>query len=127
METAIRAGLTPEQCKCFLAIESHIAAHGNAPSYDDLRKALGLASKSGVCRLVIGLQARGWITFQGRIPHSIAIVPGAAIAPRTYALPPKVESSLRAFCSTRGEDAAAIVADAVALFLDEADRERAVA
>lgn len=127
METTLRAGLTPEQRRCFLAIESHIAAHGNAPSYDELRIALGLASKGGVARLVEALQARGWITYQERIPHSIAIVPGAVIAPPGYVLPPKIEAALRAFCSTHGEDPAAIVADAVALFMDEADRERAVA
>lgn len=55
-----RAGLTPKQ----RALLDFIARYqrerrGVSPSFDEMARALGLASKSGVHRLVEGLVARG--------------------------------------------------------------------
>jgi hypothetical protein len=127
MGTDTRMGLTREMHRCFRVIEAYIAEHDNAPSYEDLRKALGLSSKSGVVRLVESLAARGWIAYQQRIPRSIVIVTGATTTAPVYALPPNVEAALRAFCLERGEDPSAIVADAVALFLDAAPDKQVAA
>jgi SOS-response transcriptional repressor LexA len=121
MNAPIRLGISERMQECFTAIQTHILRHGSAPSYLQLKNALGLKSKSGVYRLVCELQERGWITFKARRPQSIAIVPHQPNA-FGHILPPAVEAALRAYCVKHNEgDPSAIVADAVALFLDEAE------
>lgn len=58
--------LTPKQLACFQAIKSYTARNGYAPTYEELADTLGLKSKSGVSRLVLGLEARGKLR---RIPN----------------------------------------------------------
>lgn len=113
-------GLTPRLRDCFTAIEAHIAAHGCAPSLDELKDAIGLKSKGHVIRMVENLEARGWITHQPGKQRTIAIVPGVTTGAPSYVLPPNIALALRDFCARNGEDPNAIVADAVALFLDDA-------
>jgi SOS-response transcriptional repressor LexA len=115
----VRSGLTPRQLECFKIIEAHIATTGTAPTYLQIARALGLNSKSPVNRLVIALQARGWITYQPYINCSIAIVPETAV--RTYTLPPSVEAKLLQHCCATNESPLDVLADAVALFFDEAE------
>ncbi|SMF47788.1 LexA DNA binding domain-containing protein [Azospirillum oryzae] len=62
-----RAGLTPKQ----RALLDFIARYqrerrGVSPSFDEMAHAIGLASKSGVHRLIEGLVARGALE---RLPH----------------------------------------------------------
>jgi SOS-response transcriptional repressor LexA len=115
-----RVGLTDRQLACFRAIEAHIADHRHAPSSRELAKAMGLSSPGRIHVLLVALQERGWITFLPGRARSIAILtePNAA---STYTLPPKVEAALQAHCRAMGDDPAAVVADAVALMLDEAE------
>lgn len=62
-----RLGLTPQQSKCLRAIRAHQSAHQVSPTVRDLMAELGLASTSGVIRLLKGLEARGCIKrMQGR-------------------------------------------------------------
>lgn len=122
-----RAGLTPAQRRCFRVIEAHLAANGSAPSYEEIRKALGHASKGAVARLIEALRARGWIRYQEHIRNSITIVPGASTFAPSYILPPKVEAALRAHCIATGDRPADVVADFVALMLDEAEKVSAAA
>ena len=121
LETAApqRCGLTLRQRECFDAIASYIDAKGCAPSYDDLMDALKLRSRGRIHELVYALQERGWITVHPHLTRSIAIV-GDGAGP-AYTLPDAVEAKLRAFCIATGEDAAAFVADAVTLMLDDAE------
>lgn len=44
--------MTPKQKKCYDFIANYIAANGYSPSFDEIRAAMGLGSKSGVARLV---------------------------------------------------------------------------
>lgn len=114
-----RLGLTPRMRDCFDAIHDHLLRHSVAPTYEELRVALDVRSKSVVCRLLIGLRERGWITYFDNRARSIAIV-GAESQPG-YQLAPKVEAALLAHCRRYNEaDPAAVISDAVALFLDEA-------
>lgn len=113
-----RLGITPRMRDCFDAIQEHLLRHGVAPSYDELRVALGVSSKGVVNRLVIGLRERGWITFCDHRARSIAIV--GVTEPTGYQLAPKVEAALHAYCRQHGELPSAVASDAVALFLDEA-------
>jgi repressor LexA len=58
--------LTQKQAQCLDLIEKHWAEFGECPSYEDLLPALGQKSKSGVNRLIVALEERGFIR---RLPH----------------------------------------------------------
>ncbi|PZO64586.1 MAG: hypothetical protein DI498_10890 [Paracoccus denitrificans] len=58
--------LTAQQKKLLTMIEEWIGRYGTAPTYQQMADALGLASKSGVHRLLIGLEERGAIA---RLPY----------------------------------------------------------
>lgn len=117
---AERYGLTPRMFECFKAIEQYIAINQHSPSYTELRNAMGLKTKGRIHEYLMALQARGWITFKPRLQRSIAIVPGAGDY-CGYVLPSRVEAALRAHCNETGENPTDVVADAVALFVDEAE------
>ena len=53
--------LTRKQSELLTYLSDHIKQHDVPPSFDEMRDALGLASKSGVHRLVSGLEERGYI------------------------------------------------------------------
>ena len=53
--------LTRKQSELLTYLSDHMRQHDVSPSFDEMRDALGLASKSGVHRLVSGLQERGYI------------------------------------------------------------------
>lgn len=67
-------GLTKRQADTLGFIRSYHSEHGITPTYSEIRDHLGIASKSGVNRIVVGIEDRGFIR---RIPHrarSIALV-----------------------------------------------------
>ena len=53
--------LTRKQSELLTYLNDHMQQHDVPPSFDEMRDALGLASKSGVHRLVSGLEERGYI------------------------------------------------------------------
>lgn len=53
--------LTLKQKELLTYLSDHMQQHDVPPSFDEMRDALGLASKSGVHRLVSGLEERGYI------------------------------------------------------------------
>ena len=53
--------LTRKQSELLTYLSDHMRQHDVPPSFDEMRDALGLASKSGVHRLVSGLEERGYI------------------------------------------------------------------
>ena len=53
--------LTLKQSELLTYLSYHMQQHDVPPSFDEMRDALGLASKSGVHRLVSGLEERGYI------------------------------------------------------------------
>ena len=58
--------LTKKQRELLLFINQRLTATGISPSFDDMKDALSLKSKSGIHRLVSGLEERGFIR---RLPH----------------------------------------------------------
>ncbi len=58
--------LTEKQHKLLLFIAKEIEKRGVSPSYDEMREALDLKSKSGIFRLLGSLEERGFIR---RLPH----------------------------------------------------------
>ncbi len=53
--------LTKKQKELLDYLTTHAEKHEVPPSFDEMRDALGLASKSGIHRLVSGLEERGYI------------------------------------------------------------------
>src|SRR5438105_9952547 len=58
--------LTKKQRELLLFINQRLIATGVAPSFDEMKDALNLRSKSGIHRLISGLEERGFIR---RLPH----------------------------------------------------------
>src|SRR4030095_7813365 len=58
--------LTRKQRELLKFIQERLAETGISPSFDEMKEALGLKSKSGVHRLITGLEERGFIK---RLPH----------------------------------------------------------
>ena len=58
--------LTRKQHELLMFINQRLAATGVAPSFDEMKDALNLRSKSGIHRLISGLEERGFIR---RLPH----------------------------------------------------------
>ncbi|MGD1880055.1 MAG: transcriptional repressor LexA [Kiloniellaceae bacterium] len=86
--------LTRKQHELLLFIHQHLQKNGVSPSFDEMKDALALKSKSGIHRLITGLEERGFIR---RLPHR-------ARAVEVMRLPDDVEA---AAANTRREDAAA--------------------
>ncbi|HAX91248.1 MAG TPA: repressor LexA [Rhodospirillaceae bacterium] len=58
--------LTRKQKELLFLIRDRLAGDGVPPSFDEMKDALGLRSKSGIHRLITGLEERGFIR---RLPH----------------------------------------------------------
>src|SRR5579884_1460126 len=75
--------LTNKQHELLLFINQRLAATGVSPSFDEMKDALNLRSKSGIHRLISGLEERGFIR---RLPHraralEVVKLPEEAAAP----------------------------------------------
>lgn len=58
--------LTRKQYELLAFINSRLTESGVSPSFEEMKEALGLKSKSGIHRLISGLEERGFIR---RLPH----------------------------------------------------------
>ena len=58
--------LTRKQYELLVFIDQRLKEAGVSPSFDEMKDALGLRSKSGIHRLITGLEERGFIR---RLPH----------------------------------------------------------
>lgn len=58
--------LTRKQQELLVFIHRRLAEGGISPSFDEMKEALGLKSKSGIHRLISGLEERGFLR---RLPH----------------------------------------------------------
>jgi repressor LexA len=79
--------LTRKQRELLLFINQRLTATGVSPSFDEMKDALNLKSKSGIHRLVSGLEERGFIR---RLPHraralEVVKLPGESAAPTPVA------------------------------------------
>ena len=58
--------LTKKQYELLTFIDNRLRETGISPSFDEMKEALGLRSKSGIHRLMTGLEERGFVR---RLPH----------------------------------------------------------
>ena len=88
--------LTSKQHELLLFIDQRLASSGISPSFDEMREALDLKSKSGVHRLISALEERQFIRRLPnraralevlRMPETRAEVPAAAPAPAPRPVP----------------------------------------
>ncbi len=66
--------LTHQQQRLLLLIKEHLDRDGVPPSFDEMKDALGLASKSGIHRLITGLEERGFIRRLAHRARALEIV-----------------------------------------------------
>lgn len=92
--------LTRKQHDLLMLIDTRLSSSGVPPSYDEMKDALGLKSKSGIHRLITGLEERGFIR---RLPHraraiEVLKLPGDAHRPqsRDNFSPNVIEGNFRA-------------------------------
>ncbi|MBV9015018.1 MAG: transcriptional repressor LexA [Alphaproteobacteria bacterium] len=109
--------LTKKQHELLMFINQRLAATGVAPSFDEMKDALRLRSKSGIHRLISGLEERGFIR---RLPHraralEVVKLPGESAAPTS------VERSRFSPTVIRGDFAAALPGAPVAADTAAAD------
>ncbi len=77
--------LTQKQHDLLIFIDKCLKKNSISPSYDEMKDALGLASKSGIHRLITALEERGFIR---RLPHraralEILQLPGQKSGPKS--------------------------------------------
>ncbi|MET0338114.1 MAG: repressor LexA, partial [Caulobacter sp.] len=85
--------LTKKQHELLMFIHERIKETGVSPSFDEMKDALDLASKSGIHRLITALEERGFLR---RLPHraralEVVKLPQAA----TTSSPPRGRSTFR--------------------------------
>ncbi len=78
--------LTRKQHELLVYINQRLKADGVSPSFDEMKDALALRSKSGIHRLITALEERGFIR---RLPHraralSVLKLPEAVAAPSSF-------------------------------------------
>lgn len=78
--------LTPRQTEALRFIERHIAEHGVAPTFEQMRVGFGCASKGSVFRLLARLEERGHIRRLPRLRRAIEVLGAAQMDPADAAL-----------------------------------------
>ena len=74
--------LTKKQYDLLLLIDKRLKSDGVPPSFEEMKEALGLKSKSGIHRLITSLEERHFIR---RLPHKARAMPSRkSIAPKLY-------------------------------------------
>ena len=79
--------LTKKQHELLMFINRRLAATGVAPSFDEMKDALNLRSKSGIHRLISGLEERGFIRRLAHRARALEVVklPEESAAPAAVA------------------------------------------
>lgn len=110
-------GLTRRQLNVLTFIRTYIARHGVSPSYDDIRRHLGLSSKSSIVTVVSGLVERGHIGKLNGRRRSLTLTEPNEV--ESFAVTdPKLRAQLTLYCLATDQDPQAVIHDAVALFID---------
>lgn len=81
--------LTRKQYELLMFIDESLKKHGVSPSFDEMKQALGLKSKSGIHRLITGLEERGFIRRLAHRARALEVLklPENAVPPGKSAQP----------------------------------------
>jgi SOS-response transcriptional repressor LexA len=66
--------ITPQQRNLMLYLQRYIDANQCCPTFDEMATGVGLASKSGVSRLLDGLEARGYVQRREHMQRAISLL-----------------------------------------------------
>jgi repressor LexA len=95
--------LTRKQHELLMFIHERIKEQGVSPSFDEMKEALGLASKSGIHRLITALEERGFLR---RLPHRARALEVTKLPTQaTAAAPPKGRAPFKPQLVEPGPDA----------------------
>ncbi len=95
--------LTRKQHELLMFIHERIKETGVSPSFDEMKEALDLASKSGIHRLITALEERGFLR---RLPHRARALEVVKLPQQaTTAAPPKGRSPFKPQLVEPGEGA----------------------
>ncbi len=98
--------LTAKQKELLLYIHERIKETGVSPSFDEMKEALDLASKSGIHRLITALEERGFLR---RLPHRARALEVLKLPESvTPAAPPKGRTTFRPSVVGEGRHGAGI-------------------
>src|SRR3954471_3836993 len=92
--------LTRKQSELLTYIHGRLAESGISPSFEEMKDALALKSKSGVHRLISALEERGFIRRLANRARALEIVrmpdsrTGVASAPRPAIAPPEAANDV---------------------------------
>lgn len=67
-------GLTKQQSRVLRFIKEYCNKHEYSPSYDEIKEGIGLASKSGIHRIMTALQERGHIHRYKNRKRTVSII-----------------------------------------------------
>lgn len=109
-------GLTPRQRDALAYLNDYTNSRGYSPTYNEIGAALGLGSKSGVHRLVVGLEKRGHIRRNPGGTRSIDVATGN----RGVALGIELDADLCSAAADLGVTPETLIARAVEVYLREA-------
>jgi repressor LexA len=101
--------LTRKQHELLMFINQRLSATGVSPSFDEMKDALNLRSKSGIHRLISGLEERGFIR---RLPHRARALEVIKL-PEEVAIPSAAEKSRFSPTVIRGDFSGALPGSAV--------------
>jgi repressor LexA len=109
--------LTKKQHELLTFINQRLGATGIAPSFDEMKDALNLRSKSGIHRLISGLEERGFIH---RLPHRARALEVVKL-PEESAASPTAERGRFSPTVIRGDFSGALPGTPVAADIDAVD------
>ena len=110
--------LTRKQRELLLFINQRLTATGVSPSFDEMKDALNLKSKSGIHRLVSGLEERGFIR---RLPHRARALEVVKLPEESAVPPPAGERGRFSPTVIRGDFANSLPGAAVANDVEAVD------
>ena len=84
--------LTRKQKELLLFIRESLTKEGVTPSFDEMKMALGLRSKSGIHRLITGLEERGFVK---RLPHRARAIEILRLPEDTESHVPRLQKSVQ--------------------------------
>lgn len=116
-------GLTPAQAYALEVLRSFEREQRRMPSCAEFAAALGTKSKGYASTMLATLEERGAIRRLPRKSRAIAIVDDDA----GFLLPAQLQQKLDSFCRLHGERADDVIADALALHLDQLEADAALA
>ena len=91
----MKTALTTKQSELLEFIRSFADRKGHAPSYEQMRQAVGLQSRSGIHRLILGLDERGVIRRLPNRARAIEVVDQSN-------LPRDLEQRISTYCRSVG-------------------------